>query len=263
MSEIVMELKNVGKTYENGGKNEKAVKDVSLTFYRGEIFGLVGESGCGKSTLAKLITCFERPDQGEVLFKQKNITSITRKAVRDYRKNVQMIFQNPDSSIPPRMKIGRFVQEPLLNYQLCTKDEAGQKMVRLLEAVGLKEHFMNRYPRQMSGGEKQRACIARVLGMNPEMIVFDEATSALDVFVQKQVGELLKELHAKSGGTYILIGHDLAFIQQMCSRIAVMYQGEIVEILESANLKNARHPYTKLLLDSVFNVKNNKVNFGL
>ena len=253
----LLEIKKLSKQFAlEGGRKLTAVDNVSLELYSGQSLGIVGESGCGKSTLAKIVAHLESVTSGNILYKNSDITHLKGEELRQNRKKLQMIFQDPSASFNPRMKIGDMVSEPLVNFKLMNKREALQETKELLTMVGLPEDFISRYPHQLSGGQKQRAAIARALSLKPEILVCDEATSDLDVSVQAQVVQLLVDLQKEKGLSYIFIGHDLALIRNICHRIAVMYLGRIVEIIDSETLTTAAvHPYTKALLASVFSVK--------
>lgn len=253
----ILEIKNLTKQFAlEGGKKLTAVDNVSLEVYSGQSLGIVGESGCGKSTLAKIVALLERVTSGSIFYKGSDITDIKGEELRQNRRRIQMIFQDPSASFNPRMKLGDIVSEPLLNFKLVNKRQAREEAKRLLAMVGLAEDLIGRYPHQLSGGQKQRAAIARALSVKPEILVCDEATSDLDVSIQAQVVQLLVDLQKERGLSYIFIGHDLALIRNICHRIAVMYLGRIVEVIDSERLTTeAVHPYTKALLASVFSVK--------
>ena len=253
----ILELRNITKQFAlEGGKKLTAVDNVSLELYSGQSLGIVGESGCGKSTLAKIVAHLESVTSGNIIYKNRDITHLKGEELRQNRRTMQMIFQDPSASFNPRMKIGNIVSEPLLNFKLMNKGEAREETKKLLAMVGLPETIMSRYPHQLSGGQKQRAAIARALSLKPEILVCDEATSDLDVSIQAQVVQLLVDLQKEQGLSYIFIGHDLALIRNISHRIAVMYLGRIVEVIDSEVLTTeAVHPYTKALLASVFSVK--------
>lgn len=255
-SDNLLRLEHVSKNFDLKGCGEvNAVRDVSLTVKSGEIVGIVGESGCGKSTLARLITCIEPVTCGQIFFDVREISSFRGKELRAYRKQVQMIFQDPSNVFSPRMKIGTFLMEPWRNFEHTSRPEAMRLAVEALKNVNLDEDYLKKYPHQLSGGELQRISIARAVALHPKLLICDEATSALDVSTQSQIINLLKDNHKKSEYSILMISHDLALAENFCDRIAVMYLGSIVEILPGRGLrKNARHPYTKALLDSVFSV---------
>lgn len=230
----------------------RAVDNISFDLYKGETLGLVGESGSGKSTTGRSILRLLEPTAGEIIYKNKNITTLKSSELRNMRKNIQMIFQDPYASLNPRMTIGEAIIEPMLSHGLMTKDEAMKKTLTLLERVGLNKEYYNRYPHQFSGGQRQRIGIARALALNPEIIVADEPVSALDVSVQAQIINLFKDLQDEFGFTYIFIAHDLSVVKYLSTRIAVMYLGEIVEICDKKELfDNPLHPYTRALISAI------------
>ena len=250
MKEDLLIIKNICKTFKiDKNKELEALKNVNIILKKGECIGLVGESGCGKSTLARIIIGIEEKTSGKIIFDNKEIDDILK------TKDIQMIFQNPLSSFNPRMKIVDYMWEPLRNYFKLSKKESISIIKKSLIDVGLDETTLEKYPHEFSGGQLQRITIARAIITKPKLIVCDEITSALDVSVQKQILELLKKLQQNLELSYLFIGHDLAVVQDISQKIVVMYMGEIVEELNSADLKTkAKHPYTKLLLNSIFEV---------
>ena len=250
MKEDLLIIKNICKTFKiDKNKELEALKNVNIILKKGECIGIVGESGCGKSTLARIIIGIEEKTSGKIIFDNKEIDDILK------TKDIQMIFQNPLSSFNPRMKIVDYMWEPLRNYFKLSKKESISIIKKSLIDVGLDETTLEKYPHEFSGGQLQRITIARAIITKPKLIVCDEITSALDVSVQKQILELLKKLQQNLGLSYFFIGHDLAVVQDISQKIVVMYMGEIVEELNSADLKTkAKHPYTKLLLNSIFEV---------
>ncbi len=256
MSDIIFQLKNLKKDFNtDDGRILKAVNDVSLIINKGERVAIVGESGCGKSTLAKLITHIEEPTSGQILFMDRDITSIKGKELRDYRKKIQMVFQQPSEAFSSRMKVGQFLMEPWLNFEKKSRREAREEALKSLDRVKLPREYFDKYPHMLSGGELQRVCVARAIALQPEVLICDEATSALDVSIQREIVQLLEDEQRKSDFTILFISHDLAITEEFCTRVIIMYLGEIVEILDSGCLlKDARHPYTKSLLQSVFRV---------
>lgn len=254
----ILELKDVHKKFrDNDGKVFKAVNNVSITLGKGECIGIVGESGCGKSTLARIISHLTEATGGRMIFQGKDVTALHGKSLKDYYKNVQMIFQDPLATFSPRMKIGAYLIEPFINFKLMNKTKAYEYAGELLEMVGLNRDYIQRYPSELSGGQLQRVVIARVIGIKSDIIICDECTSALDVSIQKQIINLLLELRNKTSFSNIFITHDLALAESLCDRIYVMYLGEIVEVIEGQDIiKEAKHPYTKMLLNSVFSIKN-------
>ena len=228
-----------------------AVDDVSFELNRGECLGSVGESGSGKSTIAKMITHLESVTEGQVFLKGKDITHVKGKALREIYQDIQMVFQMPMESFDPRCTLGDGIGESLRNMGI-SRSETGSRVEKLLERCGLDREFADRYPHQVSGGQCQRAAIARALAVNPEILICDEATSALDVTVQKQILELLIELKQKEQLSFLLICHDLALVQAFCDKVLVLYHGKTVEYGTPDEIIN--HPkedYTKRLIDSV------------
>jgi oligopeptide transport system ATP-binding protein len=230
----------------------KAVTDVSLELFKGETLGLVGESGCGKSTLGRTMMLLEKPDSGKILFKNRNVLDCDKQQLKDFRKKMQIIFQDPFSSLNPRKNIAHIVGEPLYVHGMKSRHERNDRVMELLEVVGLKRDHMKRYPHQFSGGQRQRIGIARALALRPELVVCDEAVSALDVSIRAQVINLLKDLQTDFGLTYIFISHDLSVIKHVSDRVAVMYLGRLMELSDSGELyENPLHPYTQALLSAV------------
>lgn len=252
----ILRLEHVSKVFELKNKESlKAVSDVSLTMHAGECVSVVGESGCGKSTLAKLVTYIENMTQGKIFFEGQEITGISGKALREYRRQAQIIFQDPLNVFSPRMRIGTFLMEPWMNFEKKSRTEAKKAAHYSLQRVGLGEEYMKKYPHQLSGGELQRVAIARAIALHPKLLICDEVTSALDVSIQRQIIDLLYEHQKEANFTILFICHDLALAEDFSDRVVVMYLGRIVEILEGRELKkNAKHPYTKALLASVFSV---------
>ena len=250
MKEDLLIIENISKTFKvDKNKELQALKNINIKLKKGECIGIVGESGCGKSTLARIIVGIEKKTSGKIIFDNKEIDSISK------TKDIQMIFQNPLSSFNPRMKIVDYMWEPLRNYFKLSKKDSIPLIKKSLIDVGLDENALEKYPHEFSGGQLQRITIARAIIIKPKLIVCDEITSALDVSVQKQILELLKKLQKDLHLSYLFIGHDLAVVQDISQKIIVMCMGEIVEELDSVDLKSkAKHPYTKLLLNSVFEV---------
>jgi oligopeptide transport system ATP-binding protein len=231
----------------------KAVDDVSFTLRKGETLGLVGESGCGKTTTGRCILQLEKPTAGQIIFEGEDLAKLDRKGMTAKRERMQVIFQDPYSSLNPRMKVGSIIGEPMKVHGILPERKARQERVaELLAVCGLNPKFMDRYPHEMSGGQRQRVGIARALALNPQFIVCDEAVSALDVSIQAQVINLLEDLRDKFNLSYLFIAHDLSVVRHICHRVAVMYLGKLVELADSDELfDHPRHPYTKALLEAV------------
>ncbi len=230
----------------------RAVDGVSLDIFEGEVLGLVGESGCGKSTLAKTIVRLLDPSDGSIVFDGTDITDLSGKQLRERRRDIQMVFQDPQSSLDPRMKIGEIVAEPMRVNGMYDAETRRQRVEDLLERVGLDAAQYNRYPHEFSGGQRQRVNLARALSVDPKFVVCDEPVSGLDVSVQAKVLSIMEELQADLGLTYLFISHDLSVIRYISDRVAVMYLGRIVELGETSSVfDDPAHPYTKSLIESV------------
>ena len=231
----------------------KAVDDVSLTIRRGETVGLVGESGSGKTTLGRALLQLLRPTSGEVWFDGTDLAQVPGRRLKPFRRRMQVIFQDPYSSLNPRMSVGNFVGEPLVVHNLTeSKGELRDRVAQLFELVGLSPVMVNRFPHEFSGGQRQRIGIARALAMQPDFIVADEPVSALDVSVQAQILNLLEELQEQFHLTYLVVAHDLSVVRHIADRVAVMYLGKLVELADSSQLyDNPQHPYTQALLSAV------------
>lgn len=254
---VILQIKNLTKKFAaEGGKMLTACDNVTLNAYAGQTLGIIGESGCGKSTLVRTILQIHPASGGEVIFDGQDILKLRGEAARQNRRKIQMVFQDPTAAFNPKMKVKEIVCEPLLNFGLIKKSEVDAKAAELLRMVELPKDFKDRYPHNMSGGQRQRLGIARALSLEPKIVVCDEATSALDVSVQEKICELLVRLQKEKGITYLFICHDLGLVDLMCHQIAVMYLGNIVEYIGYGRRISTEgmHPYTKALMKSVFKV---------
>lgn len=254
---VILQIKNLTKKFAaEGGKMLTACDNVTLNAYEGQTLGIIGESGCGKSTLVRTILQIHPASGGEVIFDGQDILKLRGEAARQNRRKIQMVFQDPAAAFNPKMKVKEIVCEPLLNFGLIKKSEVDTKAAELLRMVELPEDFKDRYPHNMSGGQRQRLGIARALSLEPKIVVCDEATSALDVSVQEKICELLVRLQKEKGITYLFICHDLGLVDLMCHQVAVMYLGNIVEYIGYGRRISTEgmHPYTKALMKSVFKV---------
>jgi len=230
----------------------RAVDDVTFAVEEGEMFGLVGESGSGKSTTGRCILRLIEPTSGEVFFRGENVLQFSADRMRTARRDMQIVFQDPYSSLNPRMRVGDIVEEPLVIHRLGSKSERRARVTELFELVGLEPAHVRRYPHEFSGGQRQRIGIARALALNPALVIADEAVSALDVSIQAQVINLLLDLKERLKLTYLFIAHDLRLVEHICTRVAVMYMGKIVELGETRTLfATPTHPYTKALLSAI------------
>jgi oligopeptide transport system ATP-binding protein len=230
----------------------KAVDGVSFFIRHGETLGLVGESGCGKSTTGRAILQLYRPTEGDVYFEEENLCQLKGEKLRRMRRKMQMIFQDPYASLNPRMTVGNIIGEPLEVHNILKGKALKERVQELLRVVGLNPYFINRYPHEFSGGQRQRIGVARSLAVNPSFIICDEPISALDVSIQAQIINLLEELQAQFGLTYLFIAHDLSVVRHISDRVAVMYLGKIVELTDRDTLYNdPKHPYTQALLSAV------------
>ena len=259
MGEILVEAKNVQRYFPvNRGVvflkhlgNIKAVDDVSFTIKKGETFGLVGESGCGKTTTAKLILLLEKITGGSIEFDGQDISQLSGADLKKYRSSVQAVFQDPYSSLSPRMRLGDIIAEPIIESKSLPKNEVKERVAEVLKVVGLRSDAHELYPHELSGGQRQRVAVARALASNPKLIILDEPVSALDVSIRAQIMNLLNDIQRDLGVTYLLIAHDLAVVRHMSKTIGVMYLGKMVELSESDELYlNPMHPYTQALLSA-------------
>ena len=251
MADIILKAEHLTKTFMSGKKQLTAVDDVSFELKQGECLGIVGESGSGKSTIAKMITHLESITEGSVFLRGRDITNVKGKELREIYRDIQMVFQMPMQSFDPRCTLGDGIGESLRNMGL-SRSETRRKVEELLKRCGLEKEYVDRYPHQVSGGQCQRAAIARALAVNPSILICDEATSALDVTVQKQILELLIELKQKENLSFILICHDLALVQAFCDRVLVLYHGKTVECgTPDEIIEHPKRDYTRKLINSV------------
>ncbi|AST95685.1 ABC transporter ATP-binding protein [Shouchella clausii] len=256
---VVMEVNRLKKYYETKAsflnrQSElvKAVDDVSFAIHEGETFGLVGESGSGKSTIGKSILNLQPLSAGEVVYRGKNLHRLSKQEMRKVRPRIQFVFQDPFSSLNPRLRIGDALAEPLLDHGLATKKTVRQKVLETMELCGLPSYHVNKFPHEFSGGQRQRIGIARAVIMEPDFIVADEPVSALDVSIQAQIINLFKELQEKKKLAFLFISHDLSVVEHLCARIGVLYLGSMMELADRDRLyENPLHPYTKALLSAL------------
>lgn len=250
MSKVLLKAEHLKKYFKSPHGTVKAVDDVSLEIYEGETLALVGESGCGKSTLGRVILNLITPTSGTVIFDGTDITALHGKTLRNMRAQMQLVFQDPFSSLDPRFTVGQIIAEPLQNMGL-SKQEQQKRVLELMDRVSLQPEHYNRYPHQFSGGQRQRIGIARALAPNPRLIVCDEPVSALDVSIQAQILNLLKKLQNQSNLTYLFISHDLAVVRYISDRVCVMFLGQICELCSTVEAyEKPLHPYTRMLIDS-------------
>jgi len=255
----LLEVRNLKKYYsvKSGFLNKdrrsvKAVDGINLSVKQGEILGIVGESGCGKSTFGRSILRLIEPTSGEVIFEGTNICGLKKEEMRLKRREMQIVFQDPGASLNPRLTVGEIIGEPLEVFHICEGKEKEERIYKLMDLVGINRAYINRFPHEFSGGQRQRLGIARALAVNPKLIICDEPVSALDVSIRAQVLNLMKELKDKLNLTYIFISHDLSVVHHICDRVAVMYLGRVVEIADKKQIyENPVHPYTKALLSAI------------
>ena len=254
MSEILLEAENLTKAFPAGRKKMvHAVSGVSLQLFQGETLGLVGESGCGKSTLGRLLIRLQKPDSGTIRVRGEDVTYLSDREFLKYRRQLQLIFQDPYASLDPRMTVRDLIAEPLKTYHTCrTKDGMTRKVLELMENVGVPGEFLYRYAHQFSGGQRQRIGIARALAAEPELIVCDEPVSALDVPVQNQILNLLKKLQKEKGLTYLFISHDLSVVRHISERVCIMFLGMLCETGSTEEVfRKPLHPYTRFLMNAI------------
>lgn len=270
MSEILLEARNLRKQFDlpaapfAKAKVINAVDGVNISVRQGETLGLAGESGCGKSTVAKLLLGLEQPTSGEILFRGREIAVFNKDEKHSFRRAIQMVFQDPYSSLNPRMRVGEIIGEPLLIHRITSRSNHKDCVLDLMNKVGLPPEQYNRYPHEFSGGQRQRIGVARALALTPEIIIADEPLSALDISIQAQIINLLLHLQKTLGLSYLLISHDLAVIRHLSTKVAVMYLGRIVEQAKTEDLFNTpRHPYTMALLAAIPGFGASKVKIEL
>ena len=269
--ECILEVRHMRKTFPIQksllGKVEKelvAVDDVSFKLNAGETLGIVGESGCGKTTLGRAILKLHQPTGGQIIFDGEDITNYNTQQMRKHRTEMQIIFQDPYSSLPPRSTVGDILSEPVLVHNIVPKDKVKEYVLNLMDRCGLRDYYFERYPHEFSGGQRQRICIARALSVNPKLVICDEPVSALDVSIQAQIINLLKELQRSMNLTYVFISHDLSVVKFISDKIGVMYLGSMVEFGNKEDIfANPIHPYTKALFSAIPNpnpdVKMNRI----
>lgn len=258
--EVILQATNLKKYFSMGKEGIfskevrmiKAVDGINFSLYKGQTFGLVGESGCGKSTIGRCVLKLYRITDGEILFQGKNINIFDRKEKMQYHRDVQAVFQDPYGSLNPRMRVGEFIEEPMLVHGILNSHGRRERVKELLEVVGLSADHVRRFPHEFSGGQRQRICIARALSLNPKLLILDEPVSALDVSIRAQILNLLMDLQEEFGLTYLFISHDLSVVEHISDVVAVMYLAKIVETAPCEKIfKNPLHPYTQALLSAI------------
>lgn len=252
MKETLLEVKNLKKYFPTKKGLLHAVDGVNFDINKGETLGIVGESGCGKSTTGRVVLRLLEATDGEILFEGKDIRTFNQRQMRDVRKEMQIVFQDPFASLNPRLSLSEIIGEPFEIFNMYKPKERQEKVLELMELVGLSERLINTYPHELDGGRRQRVGVARALALNPKFIVCDEPVSALDVSIQAQILNLMQDLQEKLGLTYMFISHDLSVVKHISDRIAVMYLGKVVEITTAQQIfKNPLHPYTQALLSAI------------
>lgn len=250
--DALLDVRNLRKNFHTKKGLLQAVNDVSFTVAKGETLGVVGESGCGKSTLGRAVLRLTEPTDGQVIFEGTELRGLNRNQMRERRKDMQIIFQDPFASLNPRLSISQIIAEPFEVFKMYTPREREQRVVDLMRLVGLSPRLVNTFPHELDGGRRQRVGVARALALNPKFVVCDEPVSALDVSIQAQVLNLIQDLQEQMGLTYLFISHDLSVVKHISDRVAVMYLGKIVELTTSRNIfRNPLHPYTRALLSAI------------
>lgn len=257
--DIILEVKNLVKHYpiksgilQKTTNYVRSVDGVSFSIKRGQTFGLVGESGCGKTTIGRTLIRLVEPTSGQALLNGRDIFALNKKELKDLRPKMQMIFQDPYSSLNPRMPVGEIIGEAVREHKLVEKDALKDYILQVMDECGLRRYYIDRYPHEFSGGQRQRICIARALALRPELVIADEPVSALDVSIQAQVINLMKDLQIKNKLTYLFISHDLSVVEYLADMVGVMYLGNLVELASKEQIfKNPKHPYTQALLSAV------------